>query len=52
MDSLGFMTDIVHKQRQQDLIQEVQTERFLDEKKNREAITWLQRRLRRNRKTK
>jgi len=52
MDSLGFMTDIVHKQRQEDLIQEAKTERFLDEKKNREVITWVQRHLRRNRKNK
>ncbi len=52
MDSLGFMTDIVYKQRHQDLVQEVKTERFLDEKKNRDAITWVQRRLRRNRKSK
>lgn len=52
MDSLGFTAEIIHKQRQHDLIEEAKTERFLQEKKNKDVTNWLQRRLRRNHKNK
>ena len=52
MDSLGFMTDVVYKQRQHELIEEAKTDRFLYEKKNKDVAAWIQRRLRRNRKNK
>jgi len=52
MDSLGFTAEIVHKQRQHDLMEEAKMERFLQEKKDKDADTWIQRRLRRNRRSK
>jgi hypothetical protein len=52
MDSLGFMTDIIYKQRQHELVEEAKTDRFLREKKDKDVATWMQRRLRRNRKNK
>ena len=52
MDSLGFTAEIVHKQRQYDLIEEAKIERFLQEKKDKNVANWLQRRLRRNHKNK
>ena len=39
----------LHKQRAQDLMEEARIERFLHEKKHRDANEWLQRRLQRRR---
>ena len=52
MDNLGFTAEIVHKQRQHDLMEEAKMDRFLQEKKDKDVDNWIQRRLRRNRKTK
>lgn len=53
MDILtSFTAQMVHEQRQHDLMEEAKTERFLQEKKHKDATNWMQRRLRRNRKNK
>lgn len=52
MDNLNFTADIIHKQRQQELMEEAKVERFLQEKKTKDFADWMQRRLRRNRKNK
>ena len=50
MDNLGLTAELLHKQRQQDLMEEAKMERFLQEKKDKDATNWMQRHLRRNRK--
>ena len=50
MENLTFTAASMHKQRMRDLMEEAKIERFLNEKKNREATHWLQRRLHRQRK--
>ncbi len=50
MEHLTFTTPYLHKQRMDELMEEAKIERFLNEKKNRDAIAWQQRRLHRNRK--
>jgi len=52
VDNLGYTADSMHKQRVHDLMEEAKVERFLQEKKDKDVTTWMQRRLRRNRKTK
>lgn len=51
MENLSIITPSVHKQRMRDLMEEARIERFLNERKNRNAMDWMQRRLHRNRKT-
>ena len=51
MEGLTITAASVHKQRMQELMEEARIERFLNDKKNREANDWQQRRLHRNRKT-
>lgn len=51
MENLSIITPSVHKQRMHELMEEARIERFLNDKKNRKANDWLQRRLHRNRKT-
>lgn len=52
MENLNFAAEYVHKQRQHDLMEEAKIERFLQEKKEQEALNWFQRRQRRNRNNK
>lgn len=52
MEQLNFTAEIVHKQRAHDLQEEAKIERFLQEKKARDEVNWLQRRIRRDRRTK
>ncbi len=52
MEQLNFTAEIVHKQRAHDLQEEAKIERFLQEKKTRDEVNWLQRRFRRDRKVK
>jgi hypothetical protein len=52
MDNLGFAVEILQKQRQHDLMEEAKLERFLQEKKDKDAANWMQRHLRRNRRNK
>ena len=52
MDNLGFTAEIVHRQRQHDLMEEAKVDRFLSERKSRDEANWMQRRIRRNRKNK
>ncbi len=49
MQDLTFLAAQLHRQRTQELMEEVRIERFLAEKKNRDAIAWQQRRLQRQR---
>lgn len=51
MENLGIIAPSVHRQRMQDLMEEARIERFLNDRKNRKAKDWQQRRLHRNRKT-
>ncbi len=51
MENLGIITPSFHKQRMHELMEEARIERFLNERKNRKATDWMQRRLHRNRKT-
>ena len=51
MENLSIIAPSVHKQRMHALMEEARIERFLNERKNRKASDWLQRRLHRNRKT-
>lgn len=50
MENLSIITPSLHKQRMHELMEEARIERFLNDKKNRKASDWLQRRLHRNRK--
>lgn len=50
MENLSIIIPSLHKQRMHDLMEEARIERFLNDKKNRKASDWLQRRLHRNRK--
>lgn len=50
MGNLSIITPSLHKQRMHELLEEARIERFLNDKKNRSATDWLQRRLHRNRK--
>ena len=50
MEGLTYTAASVHKQRMHDLMEEAKIERFLNERKHREANLWLQRRLQRQRK--
>ena len=50
MENLTFTVAQFHKQRMQELFEEARIERFLNERKHREANDWQQRRLNRNRK--
>lgn len=52
MDQLNYTAEIMHRQRQHDFMEEAKIERFLQEKKDKDVTTWMQRRLRRNRKNK
>ncbi len=51
MENLSFTAEILHRQRAHELQEEARIERFLNEKKRREANSWIQRRLHRHRKT-
>ncbi len=51
MENVNFAAEILHKQRARELQEEARIERFLNERKNREANAWLQRRLQRHRMT-
>ena len=51
MDSFNFTADLLHKHRAQELEAEARIERFLQQQKNHQAESWLQRRLLRSRKT-
>ena len=51
MENLSIIAPSLHKQRMHELLEEARIERFLNEKKNRKASDWLQRRLHRNRKS-
>ena len=50
MENLSIIAPSLHKQRMHELMEEAKIERFLNDKKNRKASDWLQRRLHRNRK--
>ncbi len=50
MENLSIIVPSLHKQRMHELMEEARIERFLNDKKNRKASDWLQRRLHRNRK--
>ncbi|MCY3798844.1 MAG: hypothetical protein OXG84_13615 [Chloroflexi bacterium] len=50
MENLSIIAPSLHKQRMRELMEEAKIERFLNDKKNRKASDWLQRRLHRNRK--
>ncbi len=50
MENLSIIAPSIHKQRMHELMEEARIERFLNDKKNRKASDWLQRRLHRNRK--
>ena len=51
MENLNFAAEILHRHRAHELQEEARIERFLNEKKQREAKSWMQRRLHRHRKT-
>ena len=51
MDNLTLGIARFHKQRTEELMEEARIERFLADRKRRDANAWLQRRLHRNRKT-
>ena len=50
MENLSFTAEILHRRRAYELQEEARIERFLNEKKQREAKSWMQRRLHRHRK--
>lgn len=50
MEHLTFSAELMHKHRAIELQEIARVERFLREKKNRDAMDWQQRRLHRNRK--
>ena len=50
MDQLNYTAEIMHKQRLHEFMEEAKIDRFLQEKKDKDVTTWIQRRLRRNRK--
>lgn len=50
MENLSIITPSLHKQRMRELLEEAKIERFLTEKKNRQAMDWQRRRLQRNHK--
>ncbi|MCY3780193.1 MAG: hypothetical protein OXG78_07790 [Chloroflexi bacterium] len=47
MQDLTFLAPQLQRQRLQELMEEARIERFLAEKKNRDAVAWQQRRLQR-----
>lgn len=49
MHNIALVAAQLQKQRAQDLMEEARIERFLHEKKHRDANEWLQRRLQRQR---
>ena len=49
MQDLVFLASHLHRQRSQTLMEEARIERFLAEKKNRDAVAWQQRRHQRQR---
>lgn len=49
MQDLIMLASQLHQQRAQERMEEARIERFLAEKKNRDAIAWRQRRLHRHR---
>lgn len=49
MQDLVFLASQLHRQRSQELMEEARIERYLAEKKNREAVAWQQRRIQRQR---
>lgn len=49
MQNFALVAAPLHKQREQELMEEARIERFLNEKKNRDATAWQQRRLHRQR---
>lgn len=51
MENLIFSAAQIHKQRMNILLEEARIERFLNEKKHRDANAWQLRRLQRNRKS-
>ena len=51
MENLSIIAPSFHKQRMHELMEEARIERFLNDRKNRKATDWQQRRLHRNRKT-
>lgn len=51
MENLSFTAEILHKHRAHELQEEARIEHFLNERKQREAKSWMQRRLHRHRKT-
>ena len=51
MENLSIITPSLHKQRMHELLEEAKIERFLNDKRKRDAMNWRQRRLQRNRKT-
>ncbi len=51
MENLNFTAEILHRQRARELQEEARIERFLNDRKNREANSWFQRRLQRHRMT-
>ncbi len=50
MELLTFSAEMMHKHRAIELQEIARVERFLQEKKHRDAMNWQQRRLQRNRK--
>ena len=49
MQDLTFLATRLHQQRTQELLEEARIERYLAQKRNRDAIAWQQRRLQRQR---
>lgn len=49
MENLGIITPSLHRQRMHELMEEARIERFLNDKKSRNAMDWRQRRLHRRR---
>ena len=52
MDHISYSAELLHKQRAVELQAEARLERFLQERKRRDAIDWRQRRQHRGRKFK
>jgi len=50
MENLSIIAPSLHKQRMHELMEEARIERFLNDKKNRKATGWQQRRLHRHHK--
>ena len=50
MQDLSFLATRLHQQRTRELMEEARIERYMAEKRNRDAIAWQQRRLQRQRK--